>query len=293
MANKGLSEREALAESALYVVSTPIGNLADISLRALETLRQVDVIAAEDTRVTQRLLSHHGIGTRLLSLHEHNERTAAARLIELLGQGKSVALVSDAGTPALSDPGALAVQEVRNAGFRVIPIPGASALLAAIAAAGLPALPFCFHGFLPSRKAEREKLLRDIRTQSGLQVFYEAPHRIVEAVESLAAILDGERRIVIARELTKMFEQIEVRALADAAAWLREDDDRRRGEFVLMVEGADTTAKPEADDSTRVLGILLRALPLSQAVALAGEITGARKNELYDRALELKNAAPE
>jgi 16S rRNA (cytidine1402-2'-O)-methyltransferase len=289
MAKTGVGERAKVAEPALYVVATPIGNLADISLRALETLRSVDVVAAEDTRVTQHLLSHHGIGTRLLALHEHNEKAAAAKLVELLGQGKSVALVSDAGTPALSDPGALAVGEVRQAGFRVVPVPGASALLAAIAASGMAALPFTFHGFLPSRKAEREKVLGDLRPLAGLQVFYEAPHRVLECVESMASILGGERRIVIARELTKMFEQIEVRPLSEAAAWLGGDDDRRRGEFVLMVDGAPATA-PDEDDSMRVLEILMRALPLSQAVALAAEITGARKNELYDRALELKKS---
>jgi 16S rRNA (cytidine1402-2'-O)-methyltransferase len=289
MAKSGLSERAKVVEPTLYVVATPIGNLADISLRALEVLRTVDVVAAEDTRVTQHLLGHHGIGTRLLALHEHNERTAAAKLVGILGQGKSVALVSDAGTPALSDPGALAVAEVRKAGHRVVPVPGASALLAAIAAAGVPALPFCFHGFLPSRRADREKVLLGMRSLQGLQAFYEAPHRVLESVESMAAILEGERRIVIARELTKMFEQIEVLRLSEAAGWLLEDDDRRRGEFVLLVEGAPAAA-PGGDDSPRVLEILMRELPLSQAVALAAQITGAKKNDLYDRALELKKA---
>jgi 16S rRNA (cytidine1402-2'-O)-methyltransferase len=289
MAKSGVSESAKMTEPTLYVVATPIGNLADISLRALEILRTVDVVAAEDTRVTRHLLAHHGIGTRLLALHEHNERTAAAKLVGLLGQGKSVALVSDAGTPALSDPGALAVAEVRKAGHRVVPVPGASALLAALAAAGMPALPFSFHGFLPSRKADREKVLLGLRSQQGLQAFYEAPHRVLESVESMAAILEGERRIVIARELTKMFEQIEVLRLSEAAGWLLEDDDRRRGEFVLLVEGAPTAA-PAGDESPRVLEILMRALPLSQAVGLAAELTGAKKNDLYDRALELKKA---
>ncbi|HWA11635.1 MAG TPA: 16S rRNA (cytidine(1402)-2'-O)-methyltransferase [Burkholderiales bacterium] len=269
-------------------MATPIGNLADVTLRALEILRTVDVVAAEDTRVTRHLLAHHGIGTRLLALHEHNERSAAAKLVDLLGQGKSVALVSDAGTPALSDPGALAVAEVRKAGHRVVPVPGASALLAAISVAGVPALPFCFHGFLPSRKSDREKALRGLRSLQGLQVFYEAPHRVLECVESMAAILEGERRIVIARELTKMFEQVEVLRLPEAAGWLLADDDRRRGEFVLLVEGAPAGAT--GDDAPRVLDILMRVLPLSQAVTLAVEITGAKKNELYDRALALKKS---
>ncbi len=288
MANAGLTERRGLAEPTLYVVATPIGNLADVTLRALEVLRAVDLVAAEDTRVTQNLLNHHGIRTRLLALHEHNERKAADQLIASLAQGHSVALVSDAGTPAISDPGEIAVAHVREAGYRVVPIPGASAVLAAIAASGIRALPLFFHGFLPTRKAERETVLLEMKLQSGMLAFYEAPHRIVESVESIATILGGERRIVIARELTKMFEQIQVCKLSGAADWLRENDDHRRGEFVLLVEGRDEEAGTRDDDSERVLGILLRELPLKQAVKLAAEITGAKKNALYDRALELK-----
>jgi 16S rRNA (cytidine1402-2'-O)-methyltransferase len=202
MANAGLTERVGLAEPTLYVVATPIGNLGDITLRALEVLKSVDVVAAEDTRVTQKLLSHHGIRAQLLALHEHNERKAAEQLTALLAKGQSVALVSDAGTPSISDPGSIAVAHVREAGYRIVPIPGASAVLAAIAASGLQALPLNFHGFLPSRKSEREKMLGALKSRSGLQAFYEAPHRIVESVESIASTLGGQRRIVIARELT-------------------------------------------------------------------------------------------
>ncbi|HEX7811124.1 MAG TPA: 16S rRNA (cytidine(1402)-2'-O)-methyltransferase [Burkholderiales bacterium] len=278
-----------MAEPTLYVVATPIGNLGDITLRALEVLKAVDTVAAEDTRVTQKLLSHHGIRTQLLALHEHNEKKAADQLIALLAKGHSVALVSDAGTPSISDPGDIAVARVREAGYRVVPIPGASAVLAAIAASGIRALPLSFHGFLPSRKTERVKLLQELRSRPGLQAFYEAPHRIVESVESIASVLGDGRRIVIARELTKMFEQIRVCNLSEAAAWLREDDDHRRGEFVLLVEGQQE--EPDGgtqDDSVRVLEILLEELPLKQAVKLAAAITGARKNALYDKALELK-----
>jgi len=288
MANAGLTERVGLAEPTLYVVATPIGNLGDITLRALEVLKAVNAVAAEDTRVTQKLLSHHGIRTQLLALHEHNERKAAEQLAGLLAKGHSVALVSDAGTPSISDPGSVAVARVREAGYRVVPIPGASAVLAAIAASGLEALPLNFHGFLPSRKGEREKLLQALRSRSGLQAFYEAPHRVVESVESIASILGGDRNIVIARELTKMFEQIHMCKLSDAADWLRESDDHRRGEFVLLVEGLEPGVDAADDDSGRVLAILLRDLPLKQAVKLAAEITGAKKNALYDRALELK-----
>lgn len=282
------SERTEQNEPTLYVVATPIGNLRDITLRALDVLKSVDTVAAEDTRVTQKLLNHHGIQARLLALHEHNERDAAQRLIALLAQGKTVALVSDAGTPGISDPGTLAVGQVREAGYRVVPIPGANAALAAIAASGIGAGPFSFHGFLPARKGDREKALQELEGQPGLLVFYEAPHRILESVESIAAVLGGERRIAIARELTKLFEQIHVCSLADAGAWLKENDDHRRGEFVLLVEGRPTEVRESEDDSLRVLQILLGELPLKQAVKLAAEITGAKKNALYEQALKLK-----
>lgn len=270
------------------MVATPIGNLRDITLRALEVLRAVDAVAAEDTRVTQKLLGHHGIHASLLALHEHNERDAAQRLVALLAGGKSVALVSDAGTPGISDPGAIAVARVREAGFRVVPIPGANAALAAIAASGMQAASFSFHGFLPAKKGERERALAKLKQVPGLLIFYEAPHRIVESVESLASVLGGERRIGIARELTKLFEQVHVCALAEAGAWLLENENRRRGEFVLLVEGCRAEAGDDKGEAQRVLEILLAELPLKQAVKLAAEITGAKKNALYDRALELK-----
>ncbi len=270
------------------MVATPIGNLRDITLRALDVLRSVDCVAAEDTRVTQKLLSHHGIHAKLLALHEYNERDAARRLISALAEGKSVALVSDAGTPGISDPGTAAVAQVREAGIRVVPIPGPNAAITAIAASGMRAATFCFHGFLPARKGERESTLAGLSRQTGLLVFYEAPHRIVESVESMAAVFGGERRIGIARELTKLFEQVHVCRLAEAGAWLRQDEDRRRGEFVLLVEGCAAGAAQPEDDSVRVLKLLLEELPLKLAVKLAAEITGARKNALYRRALELK-----
>lgn len=275
-------------EPTLYVVATPIGNLRDITLRAIEVLRSVESIAAEDTRVTQKLLSQHDVHAKLFALHEHNERVAATRLIASLAEGKSVALVSDAGTPGISDPGTVTVAKVREAGFRVVPIPGPNAAIAAIAAAGMPAVPFHFHGFLGAKKSDRETALKQLVRQTGLMVFYEAPHRILGSVESIAAVFGGERRIGIARELTKVFEQVHVCRLAEASAWLQQDDNRRRGEFVLLVEGCSEDAVKEQEDSLRVLGLLLDELPLKQAVKLAAEISGARKNELYQRALELK-----
>jgi 16S rRNA (cytidine1402-2'-O)-methyltransferase len=282
------SESTEVAEPTLYVVATPIGNLRDITLRALDTLKSVDAIAAEDTRVSRKLLAHFGIQVDLISAHEHNEREAAQRLVALLSQGKSVALISDAGTPAISDPGTIIVAQARAAGFRVVSIPGASAITTAIAAAGLRSGSFCFHGFLPARKGEREKKLAELKAQRELQVFYEAPHRIVECVASIATVFGGDRRIGIARELTKLFEQVHVCPLDEAVAWLEQNENHRRGEFVLLVEGC-----PEADlqgqsDPQRVLGILLEELPLKQAVGLAAEITGTKKNALYEKALKLK-----
>lgn len=281
------SEDTKLTEPTLYVVATPIGNLRDITLRALDVLKSVDSIAAEDTRVTQKLLSHHGLRAKLFALHEHNEQEAARRLIVLLAEGKSVALVSDAGTPGISDPGTTAVAQVREAGYRVVPIPGPNAAIAAIAASGMRAATFCFHGFLPARKGDRERTLAGLSRESGLLVFYEAPHRIVESVESMMSVFGGTRRLGIARELTKLFEQVHVCRLSEAGAWLKEDGDHRRGEFVLLVEGCVEDAQPE-DDSARVLQLLLDELPLKIAVKLAAEITGARKNALYQRALQLK-----
>ncbi len=278
-----------MAEPALYVVATPIGNLKDITLRALETLKSVDVIAADDTRVSRKLLSHFGIQAELVSAHEHNERACAEKLVSFLSSGKSVALVSDAGTPAISDPGALVVERVRAAGFRVVPIPGASAVMAAIAATGLPCTSFHFHGFLPARKAERLAILGRLKLQAGLQIFFEAPHRIMDCIEDLAREFGGGRRIVIARELTKIFEQVHVCLLAEAGDWLAADENRRRGEFVLVVEGTTQASTADESDPLPVLQILLRELPLKQAVALAAQITGAKKNALYAAALEMKN----
>jgi len=272
---------------ALYVVATPIGNLQDITLRAVETLKAADAIAAEDTRVTRQLLGHLGIATRPFALHEHNEADAAARVIELLRAGKSVALVSDAGTPAVSDPGAILVRRVRQAGCPVVPVPGPSAAIAAISVAGMRG-PFLCHGFLASQPAARRRELEGLRRLPCTLVFYEAPHRVRETVDDLAAILGDEREVVIARELTKLFESIYVCALADAGAWLDADRDRLRGEFVLVVEAARPVADAQAVEDERVLKALLAALPLKHAVMLAGEITGAKRNALYARALKLQ-----
>ncbi|MBK5105954.1 MAG: 16S rRNA (cytidine(1402)-2'-O)-methyltransferase [Burkholderiales bacterium] len=274
----------------LYVVATPIGNLGDISARALAVLAQADLVAAEDTRTTGHLLAHHGIAAKLIALHEHNEMQRAAELVARIKAGKTIALVSDAGTPGISDPGALLVARARQAGVTVCPIPGANAAVAAMSAAGLSAPHFLFYGFLPVKSAARRAALEALRELPYALVFYEAPHRVTECVDALAAILGGEREIVIARELTKLFEAIHSCRLDQAGAWLAADANRQRGEFVLIVSGAPAEASAGLpDEAERVLRLLLAELPLKQSVALCAAITGARKNELYARALELRD----
>ncbi len=277
--------------ATLYVVATPIGNLRDITLRALDILANVDCIVAEDTRNTATLLQHHGIRAKLKSLHQHNERERAAQLIEQLSAGQSLALVSDAGTPGISDPGAILVEAVRKAGFQAVPIPGASALATALSASGMQALPFSFHGFLPVKSAARKKYLESIASQSGTLIFYEAPHRVTECIDDLATVFGSSRSIVIARELTKLFESIHRCVLGEAAAWFAVDANRLKGEFVLIVEGAATDVGAANADMTRVLALLLaEGLPVKQAAKLAAAISGASKNDAYELALTLKNS---
>ncbi len=285
------NEHPQKLEVALYVVATPIGNLRDITLRALDVLAQADVVAAEDTRNTAHLLSHHNIrAQRLIAVHQHNERGAADKIIAMLQAGQSVAFVSDAGTPAVSDPGALLVQAVLAAGLRVIPIPGASAAIAALSAAGLNEPHFLFYGFLPNKSAARRTVLQGLQDHPYTLVFYEAPHRIVECVADLHAVLGGERRIVLAREVTKLFETIHTCALQDAEAWLLSDSNNQRGEFVVLVSGALPQQGISAE-TERVLKLLLAELPLKQAVQLAAQISGDGRNELYELALKIKDSA--
>ncbi|MBA3032765.1 MAG: 16S rRNA (cytidine(1402)-2'-O)-methyltransferase [Gammaproteobacteria bacterium] len=272
---------------ALSIVATPIGNLGDITLRALDTLRQSDIIACEDTRHARRLLDHYDIRAKLLAVHEHNEQAAAAKLIALLAEGKRVALISDAGTPGISDPGSRAAAAVRAAGYPVTPLPGPNAAIAALSAAGLDAPAFHFVGFLPAKVGARRTALESLKPIIATLVFYEAPHRIEATVADLAALLEPEREIVIARELTKLFEEIVRLPLTAASAWLTADDNHRRGEFVLLVSAPPPREGLDAA-SERVLRILLAELPVKQAAKLSSEITGVAKNALYQRALELK-----
>lgn len=275
----------------LYVVATPIGNLGDITMRAVETLKQVDAIAAEDTRHSAGLLSHFGISKKLIAVHEHNEQQSAQILLQRIQQGEQIALITDAGTPGISDPGAVVVDVLLTHGVKVVPIPGASAVVTALSAAGIAENGFMFVGFLPASGAQRRKKLEGLQTVPTTLVFYEAPHRIVECVRDLADVLGGERRITIARELTKTFETIHRCSLHEVNAWLTADANQQRGEFVLVVEAPPPQEAVEVDASAeRVLRLLLDAVPLKQAAKLAAEITGAKKNALYDLALKIKNA---
>ena len=286
---KMVDESVTVNKATLYVVATPIGNLGDITLRALEVLKAADIIAAEDTRVTIRLLNRHGISGRLVAVHEHNERRAAERVTGLLAEGKTVALVSDAGTPGIADPGAQVVAAVRAAGYAVVPIPGPNAAAAVLSASGFEASRFLFCGFLPARAAERRRELAELVAQTALLVFYEAPHRVVGSVADLCAAFGGARHIVIARELTKIHENLHRCRLDEAVAWLEADDNHRRGEFVLVVEGAVAmNSSPAEIDIEAVLKTLLAELPVKQAVALAVKLTGGNRNALYKLALTLK-----
>ncbi|UCE89672.1 MAG: 16S rRNA (cytidine(1402)-2'-O)-methyltransferase [Pseudomonadota bacterium] len=272
----------------LYIVATPIGNLDDISRRALDVLRVVDVIAAEDTRHSRRLLSHYGIDTPLTALHEHNERQAGPKLVARLQDGQSVALISDAGTPLLSDPGYHLIRAAQDGDITVVPVPGASALLAALSASGLPAQHFCFEGFLPARGAARRAYLESLADETRTLVFFEAPHRILDTLRDLLALWGKDREAVLARELTKTFETVRRGTLAQLQAWVAGDEDQRRGEIVLLVRGARASAgEQDLDrDSVRTLQVLLDELPVKQAVRLAAQITGKKRNMLYAFAVD-------
>lgn len=288
MNEKTENHREtAMKDGLLYVVATPIGNLGDITLRALEVLKQVDLIAAEDTRVTGNLLKHFGIAAKLISVREHNEQAGALKIIDALRAGHHVALATDAGTPAVSDPGARVVAAVRAAGLPVIPIPGANAAVAALSAAGFNTPHFLFYGFLPAKGGERRTALQALLALPYTLVFYEAPHRVADTVAGLAAVFGGEREIVFARELTKTFEEIHACPLSKAVAWIAADPNRERGEYVLIVSGAPEQEK-SAVETQRVLDVLLSELPVKQAAKLAAQITGEKKNQLYELALKLR-----
>ena len=275
----------------LYVVATPIGNLADISFRAIDTLKQVDLIAAEDTRHVKLLLNHYGISNKVVSFHQHNEEKAAETLLEKLRDGLSIALVSDAGTPLLSDPGMPLVRRIKDAGLDVVPIPGACALIAALSAAGLPVTQFSFEGFLPRTSSARKAFFTERLTTPTTWVFYESSHRILATLQDMATILPADRQIVIARELTKLHETIVKATLANALERVEQDDNMRRGEFVVIVEGAAKMSKKDDElspEQINILTILMRECTTKTAVEMAVEITGARKKLLYQAALDFE-----
>ena len=276
-----------MTPGVLYVVATPIGNLSDASPRALETLRAADLVACEDTRTTRTLLARHGINARTVALHAHNERRAAAGLVAALREGKSIALVTDAGTPALSDPGAWLVREAHRAGIRVSPLPGPSAAAAALSVSGFAAPRFLFAGFLPASRAARRKALEALDVPCPL-VLYEAPHRIADTLDDLAARFGPARELAICRELTKKFEEVARLPLGEAVVWLAARPERSQGEFVLVLEPGTEQPQGSGLDADAVLELLLEVLTPSEAAKLAARITGASKNELYREAIKRK-----
>ncbi|OJY24361.1 16S rRNA (cytidine(1402)-2'-O)-methyltransferase [Pandoraea sp. XJJ-1] len=286
-----LAEGQHYPVGTLYVVATPLGNTADITVRALYILGMVDAIACEDTRNSAQLLQRYGIDKPLIAAHQHNENEVATRLVERLRGGERIAYISDAGTPGISDPGARLVDAVRATGLGVVPVPGASAVITLLSAAGAWVETFTFVGFLPSKAQQRAQAIAALAGATSAQVFYEAPHRIVETVAALADGLGGARRLLIGRELTKRFEEIHECALSEGVAWLKADANRQRGEFVLAVSGAAASASEDGVDAEaqRVLALLVAELPTKSAAKLAAAITGAPKNALYERALALKN----
>ncbi len=281
-----------MSTACLYVVATPIGNLQDITLRALDILKKVDLIAAEDKRHSSKLLQHFGIDTPLTALHEHNEEARIDYLLQRLKQGESVALISDAGTPLISDPGYQLVRAARSAGITVSPVPGPSALTAALCCAGLPSDAFVFAGFLPAKPASRIKKLQGFLDEQRTMIFYEAPHRIVETLEDMQQVFSAERQAVIAREMTKTHETFLADTLAGLYRQVQADSNQQRGEFVILLEGIDRKAAAEEDEvsmkAEAVLQVLLEELPLKQASSLAAKITGLKKNALYQLGLKQK-----
>ena len=270
-----------MSSPRLYVVATPIGNLGDLSPRAQQILAEVDLIAAEDTRHSGKLLQHFNIKANLISVHDHNERQRASLIIDRLAAGESVALVSDAGTPIISDPGFVLVRAVKEAGFEVSPVPGCCAFVAALSASGMPSDRFSFIGFLPAKSGARVKVLEALADRQETLIFYESTHRIVDSLKDMAQALGDQRRVCVARELTKTFETIHTDTLGAVIEWMLADANQQRGEFVVIVEGAAPVETLLTQDAIRVLELLAAELPPKKAAALAADITGANKKELY------------
>ena len=283
--------RAAVTTSTLYIVPTPIGNLGDITQRALDVLSHVDLIAAEDTRHTGLLLQHFASNARLFALHDHNEQQKADQLISKLQQGLSIALVSDAGTPLINDPGYHLVNQCRKNGIKVVPLPGACAAITALSAAGLPSDRFCYEGFLPAKTKSRQDCLRDLAQEPRTLIFYESTHRLLDSLADMVTVWGEARYVVLARELTKTWETIQGMPVGELLNWVREDENRRKGEMVLIVEGYQ---KPQEDhfapEVLRTLAILQKELPLKKAAAVTAEIYGVKKNALYKHVIAQNEA---
>lgn len=279
-------DRAEISASTLYIVPTPIGNLGDITQRALAVLAGVDLIAAEDTRHTGLLLQHFAINARLFALHDHNEQQKAETLLAKLQDGQSIALVSDAGTPLINDPGYHLVRRCREAGIRVVPLPGACAAITALSAAGLPSDRFCYEGFLPAKSKGRCDALRAVLEEPRTLIFYESTHRLLDSLQDMVTVLGAERYVVLAREITKTWESIHGAPVGELLAWVQEDENRRKGEMVLIVEGFHAEEEALPLEALRTLALLQAELPLKKAAALTAEIHGVKKNALYKYALE-------
>lgn len=277
--------------SALYIVATPIGNLGDMTARAIQVLRSVDLIAAEDTRHSARLMQHFGISTRMTSYHDFSDDARVESLLAQVKAGQSIALISDAGTPLISDPGYRLVQRAKEQSLRVVPIPGVCAITAALSAAGLPSDRFIFEGFPVAKRTGRQKHFQSLVQETRTLIFYESPHRILDSIDDMVEVFGAQREAVVCRELTKTFETLHGAALGELQSWIREDPNRQRGEFVVLIRGAiaqqEEALKPEV---LRMLEIMLESLSVKQAAALTAQISGVKKNLLYERALELSKA---
>ncbi|MFW5425783.1 MAG: 16S rRNA (cytidine(1402)-2'-O)-methyltransferase [Methylophagaceae bacterium] len=274
--------------ATLYIVATPIGNLSDISQRAIDTLKEVDIIAAEDTRHSGTLLQHYSISTPMISLHEHNEQQRSEVLLTKLQQGESIALISDAGTPLISDPGYRLVSLVREHDIRVIPIPGSCALISALSASGLPSDRFSFEGFLPSKQGARQQALEALSNESRTLIFYESPRRLQASLTDMVASFGEERLVCLARELTKLHETITTKPLAELLEWVSSDSNQQRGECVLLVEGVQQQKASSEVEINYMLTILLKELPVKKAAAITASLLDVSKNTAYDMALKLK-----
>jgi 16S rRNA (cytidine1402-2'-O)-methyltransferase len=284
------NDRTPVDRGVLYVVATPIGNLADMSQRAVDVLAQVDRIAAEDTRRSSRLLQHFSITTPMLPLHEHNERELAPRLVEQLRQGESLAVISDAGTPLISDPGYNLVRLAHEAGVAVVPIPGPSALICALSASGLPTDRFVFEGFLPAKAVSRRARLEALRSETRTLIFYESSHRLVECLQDMQVVFGVDRYVVLARELTKQFETLHGDGVRNLLHWVQDDPNQQKGEMVLLVQGEAEAEGHEIDvEAERILLALLDELPIKTAAKLTARITGLNKRALYERGLQLRD----